>query len=109
MTAMCICLTFPATNLPAKSSLIGNSTEGGCEATAKTRSGDITEFVGECDKVDVRVADFDVFSEGAPLRKPGLSVVIADLRMTAAALTAGPAAAAERHSDSLTGLPQLNG
>jgi hypothetical protein len=86
-------------------SLVRNGSKRGGEAASETGSGHVTERIREGDKVDVGMSDFDVFGKGSPLSESGLGVMIADLRMTAAALFAGAAAAAERNSDALASTP----
>jgi hypothetical protein len=51
------------------------------------------------------MSDFDVFGKGSPLSESGLGVMIANLRMTATALFAGAAAAAEGNRDALASTP----
>lgn len=91
-----------------QASLHDNTAERGCETAAEAGGGCEINGVGEFDEVHIRVSDFDVLREGSPLRETGLGVVVADVLVTAVALWAVSAAAAERHGHAGFWFPAAN-
>ncbi len=79
---------------------------GGREPASECRRGHEVELVRQRDQVDVGLGDRHELGERAPMREPGLLLVVAHLLVAGKALLAPAARADERHRHAVADLPR---